>query len=560
MQRKQQQVYQKGITNWSNNMKMNTTSIQGWRTISLSKHDSNISNIEIDHLNQSWPEGVNAFNDDFNIEDLELVSKQVQYFLIALYSLTAAVALLGNVVAIVVLTRGRRTSRNLSKYLINLSLSDILMSIFSIPFTYTNFIMGRWIFPPETCPLVQSIQVWSVFVSIYTLTIIGVDRYIAITRPFVKNIWSKSFAPIVVSLTWLLGFILSLVIWFFSEATPLITINSADNGNITYYDCRENWGSMTNEQIYTMTLFLIVFAIPLLILIYVYGSITAKLWTHSAPGNRNAARDGAQSRAKRKVINMLITCCLLFAFCWFPTHLFQLIRVFKNDLLMNFISNDASSPRYITIVILSHWLSMSNSFVNPIIYCFMSDNFRIDLKCIVKRWLLWMNCKCGRRTQTQTSAINHHEPQLVHNLDGTSQRINEDEQWFPLMDRSNVNEKRTNRIRGIEHQHQQANLDIINVIVEQEPRNGIRAMLKVKPITNRNNKIKVRFITERKRASDISSNSNYDCSNSNLTVNSYSPSVSNNQLEADNNKRIKLNQMNECQEIDATKFVREMAA
>lgn len=171
-----------------------------------------------------------------------------------------------------------------------------------------------------------------------------------------------------------------------------------------------------------------------------------------------------------------------------------------------------------------------------------------------------MNCKCGRRTQTQTSAINHHEPQLVHNLDGTSQRINEDEQWFPLMDRSNVNEKRTNRIRGIEHQHQQANLDIINVIVEQEPRNGIRAMLKVKPITNRNNKIKVRFITERKRASDISSNSNYDCSNSNLTVNSYSPSVSNNQLEADNNKRIKLNQMNECQEIDATKFVREMAA
>lgn len=126
-------------------------------------------------------------------------------------------------------------------------------------------------------------------------------RYIAITRPFVKNIWSKSFAPIVVSLTWLLGFILSLVIWFFSEATPLITINSADNGNITYYDCRENWGSMTNEQIYTMTLFLIVFAIPLLILIYVYGSITAKLWTHSAPGNRNAARDGAQSRAKRKV-------------------------------------------------------------------------------------------------------------------------------------------------------------------------------------------------------------------------------------------------------------------
>ena len=115
--------------------------------------------------------------EDISIENFELASKGVQHFLVVLYSLTAAFALLGNVLSIVVLTRGKRSSRDLRLFLVNLSLSDILMSIFSIPFTYTNFIMGRWIFSPQACPLVQAIQVISVFVSIYTLTIIGIDRY-----------------------------------------------------------------------------------------------------------------------------------------------------------------------------------------------------------------------------------------------------------------------------------------------------------------------------------------------------------------------------------------------
>ena len=110
------------------------------------------------------------------IGDFEIATKWQQYFLVILYSMTAAIALLGNVLAIVVLMRGKRSSRDLRLFLVNLSLSDILMSVFSIPFTYTNFILGRWIFPPETCPLVQSMQVLSVFVSIYTLAIIGVDR------------------------------------------------------------------------------------------------------------------------------------------------------------------------------------------------------------------------------------------------------------------------------------------------------------------------------------------------------------------------------------------------
>ena len=131
-----------------------------------------------------WLEAVHQNNslnttgetDNIRIEDFELASKPHQYFLIALYSITAALALGGNVMSIIVLTQGKRSSNDLRLFLVSLSASDITMSIFSIPFTYTSFILGRWIFPLCFCPLVHAMQVLSVFVSIYTLTLIGIDR------------------------------------------------------------------------------------------------------------------------------------------------------------------------------------------------------------------------------------------------------------------------------------------------------------------------------------------------------------------------------------------------
>lgn len=109
-------------------------------------------------------------------EELELLSANWQIVLVILYSLTAALALIGNVISIWVLTSGKRSSKELRIFLVNLSLSDITMALFSIPFTYTDFMLGRWIFAPAFCPIVQLMQMTSVFVSVYTLTAIGIDR------------------------------------------------------------------------------------------------------------------------------------------------------------------------------------------------------------------------------------------------------------------------------------------------------------------------------------------------------------------------------------------------
>ena len=67
---------------------------------------------------------------------------------------------------------------NLKSFLINLAWSDLAMSLFSIPFTYTDFLLGRWIFHSTLCRLASTINVVAITVSVTTMVLIGLDRFV----------------------------------------------------------------------------------------------------------------------------------------------------------------------------------------------------------------------------------------------------------------------------------------------------------------------------------------------------------------------------------------------
>lgn len=106
--------------------------------------------------------GSNHLPDNVTVEDLEALEPHLQTFLVCLYSLTAFFAFFGNLTVIIVEIYGKRSALNLRKFLINLAISDILLSIFCVPFSYTHFMLGRCIFPHLLCPLVQFAQLLSV--------------------------------------------------------------------------------------------------------------------------------------------------------------------------------------------------------------------------------------------------------------------------------------------------------------------------------------------------------------------------------------------------------------
>jgi len=123
---------------------------------------------------------LNSLNNGSNsaYPPLEALSIPLQRFLVFLYSFTAIFSFCGNTIVLMVLIMGKKSSRELKNFLINLSLSDISMSLFSIPFTYTDFMLGRWIFPEFMCSLASMMTICAMCVSVYTLTVIGIDRYV----------------------------------------------------------------------------------------------------------------------------------------------------------------------------------------------------------------------------------------------------------------------------------------------------------------------------------------------------------------------------------------------
>uniref|UniRef100_T1J7X3 G-protein coupled receptors family 1 profile domain-containing protein n=1 Tax=Strigamia maritima TaxID=126957 RepID=T1J7X3_STRMM len=345
---------------------------------------------------------------DYDYPTMEAVDPTGQVFLISLYTLTTALALLGNTTVIVVLVTGKRSQRSLRIFLINLAATDVTLAAFSIPFTYTTFMLGKWIFALGFCPVVHFVQHMSVTSSVYTLTAIGLDsiylhinylfnffsiyfglicshRYYAIMSPLHSR-WTKTRGALFqVVLIWTLSGAVSSPQLIVSRATRF------EWDGEDHYECSEQWSEDavidgTVSRVYMALVFVVTFLLPLLGLIFTYASIALALWRRSSPGNANSARDriqlhakiksscGLQNKDEIKVVKMLGLVVAMFAICWLPLHIFNLLVHFQPHFSWNFGHNKLFVVSFYTC----HWLAMANSFVNPIIYCFMSDNFWVN--------------------------------------------------------------------------------------------------------------------------------------------------------------------------------------
>ena len=123
---------------------------------------------------------IKSLNTSIVMPSLEALGEPYQTVLDIIYALTAITALFLNIFALFVILMTKRTSNELKKYLSNLAIADIFIAL-SIPFSYTDFMYGQWLFPTIMCPIYNFISTTAVFVNIYTLIGIGLERYDFIT-------------------------------------------------------------------------------------------------------------------------------------------------------------------------------------------------------------------------------------------------------------------------------------------------------------------------------------------------------------------------------------------
>nr|XP_019565640.2 RYamide receptor-like [Aedes albopictus] len=306
-----------------------------------------------------------------------IASLRFQILIYLAYSAIFLTSIVGNVAVFLVVHLLPRMNTVTNLFIANLALGDMLMTIFCIPFSFVSiFVLQYWPFGAVICRIVNYSQAISVLVSAYTMIAISADRYLAIMWPFKPRV-TKRLARILILLVWIGALVTAAPIPVFSTLIQPTEFYDACDLSI----CTEVWPDDHSDHSYSITLITLQFLLPLLVLITTYVQIACKVWAKTPPGESVKGRDRRILASKRKMIKMMITVVAVFTVCWLPFNIFMLIP----------LDPDWRPLPYLWF--LFHWLAMSHSCYNPIIYCYMNEKFRQGFGRLVE--VVGRKCCCG---------------------------------------------------------------------------------------------------------------------------------------------------------------------
>lgn len=232
-------------------------------------------------------------------EPQDPISENLVVILSFCYGLISVCAVVGNLVIVWILCRSSKMKNVTNYFIANLSIADILVGAFAIPFQFQAAMLQRWDLPSFMCRFCPTVNIISVNVSIFTLTAIAIDRYRAIVLPFSARA-SKHYTKTVIIAIWVLAIILSL-------PTPLAF------GIEMMWDVRvgefvpvcTNTGIPDNIfEIYNYVMVAIQYLVPVLIVFLVYVRIASVIRKH----NGIFTTLSANVRRKRRKVSAGTTC------------------------------------------------------------------------------------------------------------------------------------------------------------------------------------------------------------------------------------------------------------
>ncbi|CAO1382419.1 unnamed protein product [Diamesa hyperborea] len=292
-----------------------------------------------------------------------------------LFGIIGVAGLVGNALVVLVVAANPQMRSTTNILIINLAVADLLFVIFCVPFTATDYIFNSWPFGNLWCKFVQYMIVVTCHASVYTLVLMSLDRFLAVVHPISSiSIRTEKNALLATAIAWLV---------IITTAIPV----GITHGEIEFEDgdrlsrkCVFLSEEGYSHAAFHIAFFLSSYIIPLALISFLYVGMLASLWKGAAPGGKVSAES---RRGKKRVTRMIVVVVLAFAICWLPI---QIILVLKSLHMYD------TTALTVGLQIISHVLAYTNSCVNPILYAFLSENFRKAF-----RKIMWIPC-CGPQT------------------------------------------------------------------------------------------------------------------------------------------------------------------
>ncbi|XP_059369426.1 trace amine-associated receptor 13c-like [Carassius carassius] len=285
---------------------------------------------------------------------------------VILYVAAAAVSLLtvcGNLLVIISVSHFKQLHTPANILVLSLAVSDLLVGVFVMPLHLSWVIEACWTSGPVMCSALKIVNFQATSVSVHTVALIAVDRFLALSSPF---FYSEKISPTVICIMTLFNWLFSLIYNF-----TLLFVN----GNFTDVTCPGICIAII-DGISSFIDLIVVFLMPctLIILLYTHVFIIAKrhvtairaLQVHNSTG---ASKNRVSDKSERKAAILLGILVIVFLLCLLPYYICSLVIPYSGD--------DLFDVRDVVVIVF-----FLNSTINPIIYALFYPWFQKSLKLI----------------------------------------------------------------------------------------------------------------------------------------------------------------------------------
>ncbi|XP_062860078.1 gastrin/cholecystokinin type B receptor [Trichomycterus rosablanca] len=302
--------------------------------------------------------------------------------LIVMYLVSFVTGFVGNIMALLVLTRGRNRLTGVSttrKLLINLAGCDMMVVCVCMPVNLGHQVYSVWVFGDLLCRAVPFIQAVSVSASVLSLAVISLNRYYSVHNPLrVRSVFTGRKIGAMIVAVWIVSSGLCLPLVFMNE-TKSISLTLDGSHSITV--CVEAWSKARLRQGYNFLLFCALYGFPVLFNLIICFLTCLKLWSandqFTEAGTWASTRSVTRMKTRKKIAKMVLVLVVLFTLSWLPLYVVD-------------IWIDFNMPGSLDKEVLAHvehgwvlqsrpfaqWLGLTNSALNPLCYCFVGDLYR----------------------------------------------------------------------------------------------------------------------------------------------------------------------------------------
>nr|XP_045608302.1 G-protein coupled receptor moody-like isoform X2 [Procambarus clarkii] len=292
--------------------------------------------------------------------------------------------LTGNFLTILALLRCPRVRNVTAAFIISLCVADFLFCVLVLPWEVSRFLAGKWVWGEGwICTLFPLLRYWNVAVSLLSIAMITINRYIMIAHFSVyKLVYRKGWIALMIAFCWVFAFVMLLPTLLskwgrFGLDRRLQTCSILDDSN------------KSPKQV----LFGLGFCVPAIVIVICYSLIffvihksEKRMRQHSTRGMNGAAppsgptlqpqsrvttkveREARRRRNEWRITKMVLIIFIAFLITYLPITL---------------VKNLDKKVDYPGLHVLGYVLIYISACINPVIYVIMNRQYRQAYKTVL---------------------------------------------------------------------------------------------------------------------------------------------------------------------------------